>query len=523
LNVGGRLRLGFGLVTVLVLVLAGVCWASSSSASSNARTSAQDFQFTEHRSLLGTDALLVALDENSVAADYASRSSAAGDLASLRTDSAGFLSDYTTVVTKDTLDPQETSWAEQAKQAFNTYMSLSDQANSDFASRQSSAEAKAEPLIGELSVHSILTPADKLAAVQADEVASANAQEVASANRSRNLGIGLAGVALVLALLFGSAITASIMKPLAEARAALDASASGDLRRRADISSADEMGELAKSINNALESRRQLVVSITSTARKLTEASSELARVSRHMVSSSDQTSTEATMVSAAAEQVSSNVQTVAAGAEELSASIREIARSAADASRVAGQGLDVARSTNDMVAKLSQSSGEIGEVVKAITAIAQQTNLLALNATIEAARAGEAGRGFAIVANEVKELAKETAKATEDIAAKIEVIQGDSQAAIEAMVQIDQIMEKINQAQATIASAVEEQTATTNEIGRTVAEAATGSGHIAQNIAQVAAAAHETTNGANSTQQSSSELGRMATELESLLSGFKY
>ena len=181
-----------------------------------------------------------------------------------------------------------------------------------------------------------------------------------------------------------------------------------------------------------------------------------------------------------------------------------------------------MAHATNDTVARLSQSSGEIDEVIKVITSIAQQTNLLALNATIEAAHAGEAGKGFAIVANEVKELAKETAKATEDIAAKIEAIQGDSTAAIEAISQIDQIMSTIHEAQTTIASAVEEQTSTTNEIGRNVSEAATGSNGIAQSIGHVAKAAQDTNSGAEQAQQAAAELARMASELEGALSGLK-
>ena len=147
---------------------------------------------------------------------------------------------------------------------------------------------------------------------------------------------------------------------------------------------------------------------------------------------------------------------------------------------------------TNATVAKLGESSAEIGNVIKVITSIAQQTNLLALNATIEAARAGEAGKGFAVVANEVKELAKQTAKATEDISRKIEAIQNDTKGAVEAIAQIGKIINQINDIQNTIASAVEEQTATTGEISRNVAEAAKGSNEIAQNITGVAQAAQQ-------------------------------
>jgi methyl-accepting chemotaxis protein len=181
-----------------------------------------------------------------------------------------------------------------------------------------------------------------------------------------------------------------------------------------------------------------------------------------------------------------------------------------------------VADTANSTVAKLGESSAEIGKVIKVITSIAQQTNLLALNATIEAARAGEAGKGFAVVANEVKELAKETAKATEDISQKIEAIQGDTRGAVEAIEQISTIIAQINDIQSSIASAVEEQTATTNEIARNVSEAARGSGEIAENITGVAAAAQGTAKGAEETQRAAGELSQMAGDLQQLVDRFQ-
>ena len=180
-----------------------------------------------------------------------------------------------------------------------------------------------------------------------------------------------------------------------------------------------------------------------------------------------------------------------------------------------------MASSAQDTVASLGESSAEIGQVIKVITSIAQQTNLLALNATIEAARAGDAGKGFAVVANEVKELAKETARATEDIGQKIEAIQGDTRGAVTAISEIAEVIGRINDIQTTIASAVEEQTATTNEIARSVTEAAGGANGIADDITQVSSAADDTRQGAQNTLQSATELATMASELKTLVGKF--
>jgi methyl-accepting chemotaxis protein len=287
----------------------------------------------------------------------------------------------------------------------------------------------------------------------------------------------------------------------------------------------DKSGRPFKVVKYAsdISASKKVEASLEQTAQALASAAHELTAVSQQMAANAEETASQANVASAAAEQVSHNVSTVSTGTEEMGASIKEIAKSANEAARVATAAVKVADKTNAKVAKLGESSAEIGNVIKVITSIAQQTNLLALNATIEAARAGEAGKGFAVVANEVKELAKQTARATEDISRKIEAIQSDTKGAVEAIAQIGGIINQINDIQNTIASAVEEQTATTGEISRNVTEAAKGSNEIAQNITAVAQAARSTTEGAANTKSSADDLSRLAVELQKLVTQFKY
>ncbi|MBT9560387.1 MAG: hypothetical protein IV100_30460, partial [Myxococcales bacterium] len=245
------------------------------------------------------------------------------------------------------------------------------------------------------------------------------------------------------------------------------AAAKGDLRREVTVKGADSIGQMGEGLATFLTDLRNSVTSIAHNAQALGASSEELTATSKVMGQNADRTCQQANVVSAASEQVSRNVQTVATASEEMTASIREIAKNASEAARVAASAVRVAATADTTIQKLGESSAEIGKVVKVITSIAQQTNLLALNATIEAARAGEAGKGFAVVANEVKELAKETAKATEDISKKIEAIQADTSGAVTAIQQIGGIINQISDIQTMIAGAVEEQTATTNEISR--------------------------------------------------------
>ncbi len=301
------------------------------------------------------------------------------------------------------------------------------------------------------------------------------------------------------------------------------AAADGDLTKEITVSGSDAIGQLGDGLSRFFTDFRSNVSEISETAQSLSSSSEVLTQISQSMAGAAEETSTQANVVSAASEEISRNVQTVATGAKEMGSSINEIAQNANEAARVAKTAVDVAETTNKMITKLGESSAEIGKVIKVITSIAEQTNLLALNATIEAARAGEAGKGFAVVANEVKELATQTSNATDDIGQKIQAIQGDTQGAVDAIAEITMVINQIDDISGTIASAVEEQTATTAEIERNVSETAKGSDEIAENIAGVARAAQETSGGVVKTQEAAKSLSDMASTLQTIVSKFKF
>jgi len=382
----------------------------------------------------------------------------------------------------------------------------------------------------------------------------------ATYHSARSFVITLVVVALALGILITIAVSRLIANPLRAMQEVAEKLALGDADQHIAHESKDEVGSLAKSLRQVVNynqtvaqacealGRGELTVSVSPKSDKdllaknftsavsalretvhemsegsgnLAAASEELSATSSQMSANAEETAAQAGAVSSAAEQISANVQTVVSGSEQMTASIKEISTNAHEAAKVAGSGVKIAGEANQKVGKLSESSQEIGQVVKVITSIAEQTHLLALNATIEAARAGEAGKGFAVVANEVKELAKETAKATEDISRKIEAIQADTKGAIEGIAEISQIIAQISDIQNTIATAVEEQTATTNEISRNVSDVASGNQEIARNITGVATAAKSTTEGAEYSKKAAGELARLASTMQTLVRQF--
>ncbi|MCI2238928.1 methyl-accepting chemotaxis protein [Paenibacillus sp. TRM 82003] len=363
---------------------------------------------------------------------------------------------------------------------------------------------------------------EELQEAEAAQASAVVAQAEAEQRTARTVVLAVLGAGLALAGALAVFVVRTVHRQLTSVGTALDSVAAGDLTVAATVHSRDELGTMAGAVNRARDGIATLVRQLSESTGTLDHSSRQLAGVTERIAVSAQEAAGQADVVAASAADVSSSVQTVAAGASEMGLSIREISQNANDAARVAQEAVEVASRTNETVAKLGESSAEIGNVVKVITAIAEQTNLLALNATIEAARAGEMGKGFAVVAGEVKELAQQTAQATEDIGRRVATIQTDTEGAVRAIADISRIVSTISDYQGTIASAVEEQTATTAAMSSSVDEAAGGAAGIAGSIDGVAAATRTTNTSLAEGEAVARELAATSARLQDLVGRFR-
>ena len=357
---------------------------------------------------------------------------------------------------------------------------------------------------------------------QAQQAGAASASD-RQASTLRVLLVVLLALTVVIGAVAAWLLARTVNRPLGATVAVLERAAAGDLSARATLAGAPEFRRMAQATNQMVANTADALQEISSNARSLSDTAARLAATSDTTARAVTVAAEQADSVSGSARGVSDSVQTVAAAAEEMSATSAQISSSTSGAVQVAAEAVNAANATQEIVSKLDNSSSEIGSVVKTITSIAEQTNLLALNATIEAARAGDAGKGFAVVAGEVKDLAQETARATGDIAQRVETIQNDTQRAIEAISRIAEIISKINEHQTTIAAAVEEQSATTGEMTRSITHAASGTGDIAANLGLVADSVRTTLSHTEETRETAGQLTAMSTQLQNLVGRFRY
>ena len=340
---------------------------------------------------------------------------------------------------------------------------------------------------------------------------------------SSGITIAVSALGFIAMILCGLVMSKAVSRSAAENVQALDALAREDLTAKPQRLTNDEVGHLTQHFAVAVNQLREVTADVVNTTRDVNTTTAQMSAEGTAIIGEARKASEMVVSVAAAAEQVSSSISSVAAAAEEMSTSIREISSNAAEASKVAIEATEVAQTTNETMVQLGQSSKEIGEVIETITTVAEQTNLLALNATIEASRAGEAGRGFAVVASEVKDLAAETSRATAEVATRIEKIQQDTDRAISAITEISEIISKLNNFQATIAAAVEQQTATANEMSKSVTEASSGSTEIASNIQDIATATRDAMNDLDDSVKRAKSVSTETASLDAEMSNFVY
>ena len=363
---------------------------------------------------------------------------------------------------------------------------------------------------------------DELAAAFVTDAASQREAVAASYRRSVLVTALFIGSGLLLSITIGWTLIRSLNRRTAIVLSSLSAMAQGDLSREAEVDGSDEIGRMAAALNRGLESVRSAITKVNSSATQLSASATGLSSTADQTADSVSRTVDAVDAVAANAGSVAHTVDDVATSTVELGTSIREISSSAQEAAKVAGQAVGVVETTNSTISQLGNSSEEIGNVIQVIQSIAAQTSLLALNATIEAARAGEAGRGFAVVAGEVKDLARETAEATDSVISRVQAIQQDTEGAVQAIGEIGEIIQQINVFQGSIAAAVEEQSVTADSIGESIRQAQEVTRQIAATIDGVAGASQGSNEAVSSTRTLAGEVSEMGEQLSHVVGAFR-
>jgi methyl-accepting chemotaxis protein len=333
---------------------------------------------------------------------------------------------------------------------------------------------------------------------------------------------GLTVAGLVVLVLVGFFLARSVARPIQAVLRSIEAVAGGNLTVRAGVDSQDEVGQMAAGLDKATGQLRDMILQMIGGMERLSESSAKMREVAEEMASNAKQIEGQSEKVSSLAGGTNERVSCVATANEEVTASVVEIAQNMARAAEVAQEAVTLSSHTQKVVERLGASSTEIGAVLELIGTIAEQTNLLALNATIEAARAGEAGKGFAVVASEVKDLAKKTADATGEIATKIKAIQDDAKASVDAIGEISNTINEVNEISGNVAAAVEEQSATVTEISKNSSSAATDVQAVTEEVRAIAQTGQGVAGSAEQTRQAAQELQQLATSLKERMVFFK-
>jgi methyl-accepting chemotaxis protein len=368
-------------------------------------------------------------------------------------------------------------------------------------------------------------PTDQVDAIVADieTLVDLRSRDLDDRVRRSQLAMSFVALALVAAsIAIALLVSRRISRRLATAAGELGKAAAGNLTVRLDARHSDEIGRISSAANELLEALEGAISEIVASSRDLATASDRLTDTANTLGAAAEETSNQAQVVAAAADQIAANVGSVATGTDEMSASIREIARNAAEAGAVAATAADHSRRARETIGRLESSGAEIGDVVRFIDTVADQTSLLALNATIEAARAGSAGKGFAVVADEVKNLARQTGGAIDGIKERVAAIQTDAEGSVAAMDEIAEIVAREHEIASTIASAVEQQTATTTEIGAGSSDAAAAASEIAASIASLAEGAAVASRGIHEIVEASRQLEGMTARLGERVGRFR-